>query len=288
MGAVNRRVLESFVKAGAMDSLPGMRSQLMAVLDSAIETGQRALRDRLSGQSGLFGDMFGGAEEEVEQPLPNVPDWTCKEKLTGEKEMLGFYVTGHPLDQYMDKVSELATHTCETIQELERGAEVKMCGILTGIQRRRNKEGKPWASMMLEDLQGSVEAMLFHSQYERNLSMLAEDQAVLVRAQILPEENAPPKLSVQDIIPLELARVDLPSVIGIRVSLGANGHGAKAEELSALFLRKQGPTGVRLKLEKARDFSIVLDVPVKVRPDREFKAEVARICGPEALEILAG
>jgi DNA polymerase III subunit alpha len=288
MGAVNRRVLESFIKAGAMDSAGGTRSQLMAVLDPAIETGQRALRDRLSGQSGLFGDMFGGAEEEIEQPLPNVPDWTGKEKLTGEKEMLGFYVTGHPLDQYMDKVSELATHTCETILELERGAEVKMCGILTGVQRRRNKEGKPWASMVLEDLHGSVEAMLFHSQYERNLSMLAEDQAVLVRAQILPEENAPPKLSVQDIIPLEIARVDLPSVIGIRVSLGANGNGEKAEELSALFVRKQGPTGVRLKLEKSRDFSVVLDVPVKVRPDREFKAEVARICGPEAFEILAG
>jgi DNA polymerase-3 subunit alpha len=284
--AVNRRVLESLIKAGAMDNLPGFRSQLNAVLDSAIETGQRAMRDRLSGQSGLFGDMF-GSNEHTEQPLPNVPDLSSHDKLAGEKEVLGFYVTGHPLDQYKDKIAELATHTTETIQDLEKGVEVKMCGILTGIQRRRNKEGKPWASMTLEDLFGSVEAMVFTTQYEKNMNELGEDKSVLVKAQVLPEENAPPKVSIQEIIPLDVARVNLPAVIGIRVALGANGNGAKADELSQLFQRKQGPTAIRLRLEKPRDFSVILDVPVKVRPDKEFKAEVARICGPEALEILA-
>jgi DNA polymerase-3 subunit alpha len=286
LGAVNRRVLESLVKAGALDSLAGMRSQLMAVLDSAIETGQRAWRDRESGQSGLFGDMFGTGEH-TEPPLPDVQDWTSQEKLNGEKETLGFYVTGHPLDQYKDKIAELATHTTETIQDLEKGVEVKMCGILTGIQRRRNREGKPWASMVLEDLLGSTEAMLFTTQYDKNLPMLAEDKAVLVKATVLPEENAPPKISIQDIIPLENARVDLPALISIRVPLGANGHGQKAEELNELFQRKRGATEVRLRLEKPRDFSVILDVPVKVRPDKEFRSEVARICGPEALEILA-
>ncbi len=284
LAAVNRRVMESLIKAGAMDTLNGTRSQLMTVLDSAIETGLRAWRDRASGQSGLFADLMAAVEEDKEQPLPNVPDLSSHEKLTGEKEMLGYYVTGHPLDQYMDKVTELGTHTVETIQELEKGAEVKLCGILTGVQRKRTKEGKLWALMMLEDLLGSVEAMLFNSQYERLLPMLAEDKAVLIKATVLPEENASPKISIQDIIPLELARVDLPTVISIRVGLG---NGAKAEQLNQLFLRKQGPTGVRLRLEKPRDFSVILDVPVKVRPDKEFRAEVARICGPEALEIVA-
>ncbi len=285
--SVNRRVFENLIKAGAMDSLPGYRSQLNAVLDAAIETGQRAWRDRLSGQSGLFGDLFGAGEEAPEAPLPNVPDLPSHDKLAGEKEVLGFYVTGHPLDQYKDKICELATHTTETIQDLEKGVEVKLCGILTGIQRKRTKEGKPWAAMTLEDVLGSVEAMVFASQYDKNLPMLGEDKAVLVKAQVLPEENASPKLSLQDIIPLELARVDLPTVIGIRVPLGANGNGQKADELSQLFNRKQGATAIRLRLEKPRDFSVILDVPVKVRPDKEFRAEVARICGPEALEILA-
>ncbi len=286
-GAVNRRVMESLIKAGAMDSLNGTRSQLTTVLDSAIETGQRTWRDRASGQSGLFGDLFSTAGHDKEQPLPNVPDLTSHEKLAAEKEMLGFYVSGHPLDQFMDKITELATHNTETVQELEKGVEVKMCGILTGIQRRRNKEQKPWASMVLEDLTGCMEAMVFYTQYERIQTMLQEDKAVLVKATILPEENAPPKLSIQDIVPLELARVDLPAVISIRVALGPNGHGVKADELNDLFQRKQGATGVRLRLEKTRDFSVILDVPAKVRPDKEFRAEIARICGPEALEIVA-
>src|SRR5690606_19488400 len=98
MSAVNRRVLESLIKAGAMDSLPGTRSQLLAVLDSAIESGIRAQRDKASGQSGLFGAMM-AEEEHADPPLPNVPDWTAQEKLSSEKELLGYYITGHPLDQ---------------------------------------------------------------------------------------------------------------------------------------------------------------------------------------------
>jgi DNA polymerase-3 subunit alpha len=104
---------------------------------------------------------------------------------------------------------------------------------------------------------------------------------------VLPEENAPPKISVQDIIPLESARVDLPTLISIRVAVGSNGSFDKAEALNQLFTRKQGATEVRLRLEKPRDFSVILDVTTKVRPDKEFRAEVERICGPEAVEILA-
>jgi DNA polymerase III subunit alpha len=288
LGAVNRRVIESLIKAGALDSLDGTRSQHMAVLDNAIESGQRAQRDLASGQSGLFADLV-AAEAPADHPLPNVPDQTTHEKLAGEKELLGFYVTGHPLDQYIEKIREVAGHTTETLQEsnLEKGTEVKICGMLTGIQRRRNKEGKAWASMQLEDLTGCIEAMVFSTQYERLLSILQEDKAVLVKATILPEENAPPKLNVQDIIALENVRVDLPSLISIRIWVGQNGAGERASQLSALFAKKQGGAEVRLRLEKPRDFSVILDVPVKVRPDREFCAEIARICGPEAMEILA-
>ncbi len=110
---------------------------------------------------------------------------------------------------------------------------------------------------------------------------------MLLRAQVLPEEGGPPKLSIQDIIPLDKARVNYPTLIAIRVRLGANGNGEKADELNALFARKRGETELRLRLEKPSDFSVILDVPVKVRPDKEFKAEIARICGPESIEELA-
>jgi DNA polymerase-3 subunit alpha len=287
LGAVNRRMIESFIKAGAFDSFDGTRSQWMAVVEGAMEAGARTWKDRESGQSGLFAALM---EEQpaADHPLPKVPDWSSQEKLTGEKEMLGFYITGHPLDQYADKVRELAKHTSSNLEGLERNAEIVMCGILTGIQRKRNKKGELWAALQVEDLEGAVEAMVFSTQYERLQSSLLEDKAVLVRGLLLPEENAPPKLSVQDIVPLEVARVNLPSLISIRVPLNGATNGARASELHELFSRKPGETEVRLRLEKSRDFSVILDLSAKVRPDKEFRAEVARICGNEAMEVLAG
>ncbi|HEX5229180.1 MAG TPA: DNA polymerase III subunit alpha [Bryobacteraceae bacterium] len=284
--ALNRRVLENFIKAGALTSLGGNRAQLTAILDNALESGQRAWKDRASGQTGLFGVAIGETEH-VEHPLPVLPNWTPQQKLSGEKEVLGIFVTGHPLDEYAEKVAELGKHDTEALEGLDRGVEVALCGILTGITRKRNKEGKLWAAMRVEDRKGGVEGMVFSTQYDRLLKDLVEDQAVLVRALVLPEENAPPKLSIQDLVPLAVARVNLPTLISIRVGLGANGDLDKAEQLNQLFARKQGQTDVRLRLEKPRDFSVILDVPPKVRPDKEFWSEVERICGPESWEILA-
>ena len=283
---VNRRILENLIKCGAMSSLQGNRAQLTAMLENAMESGQRAWKDRQSGQTGLFG-MVADQPAHQEHPLPRLPDWTPQQKLSNEKEVIGIYITGHPLDAYSDKVAELSTHATETLEGLERGAEVAICGILTGIQRKRNRDGKLWAAMRLEDRTGSVEAMVFSTQYDRLLTALVEDQAVLVRGLALPEENAPPKISVQDIVPLEVARVNLPTLISIRIPVGANGTVDKAEALNQLFTRKRGETEVRLRLEKPRDFSVILDVTPKVRPDKEFWAEVERICGPESVEILA-
>ncbi len=127
--------------------------------------------------------------------------------------------------------------------------------------------------------------MVFTTAYEALLSMLVEDQAVLIRGSALPEEGNPTKISIKEIVPLDLVRVPLPSLISIKVFMGRNGID-RADELRSLFERKRGDTQVRLKLESARDFSVVLDVPVKVRPDKEFKGEVARICGPDMIEVL--
>jgi DNA polymerase-3 subunit alpha len=286
--AVNRRMTESLIRAGALDGLKGRRSQLFAAIDSAMEAGQRAQRDRLSGQAGLFALAFGGADEPPEPALPLLPDWTDAEKLAGEKEMLGFYVTGHPLDEWRDKVCELATHNSETLSEaeIERGASVALCGMMSGIQRRRNKKGELWASFALEDHLGAVECMVFSTQYERLLNEMKDDQAVMVRGMALPEEGASTRVSVQDIIPLSVARISLPSLISIKVRINGNGS-EKAQALHQLFERKKGEAEVRLRLEKARDFAVVIDVTTRVRPDKEFRAEVERICGPESLEVLA-
>ncbi len=287
LGAVNKRMIESLIRAGAMDTLEGTRSQKVAALDNAMEGGQRAWRDRECGQAGLFGEML-AHEETHAAPLPTVPDWSDKEKLAAEKEMLGFWVTGHPLDRYADKIAELAKYDSSNLEGLAKGAEVTLCGVLTGITRKRNREGKPWAVMTIEDRSGSVEAMVFAASYERLAPDVVEDRAVLVRGLALPEDNLPPKISVQEIVALDNARVDMPSVIAIRIWLGRNGTADKAQALQDLFNRKRGETQVRLRLELPRDFSVLLDVPARVKPDREFRSLVEEICGPESLEKVAG
>jgi DNA polymerase-3 subunit alpha len=223
--------------------------------------------------------------ETSEPPLPKAGEWTLREKLAGEKEMIGFYVSGHPLDDFREKIAEVATRDSANMEGLEKGSELALCGMLSGIQRRRNREGKPWASMVLEDRSGSVEAMVFTTAYEALAPLLQEDQPVLARGSALPEEGAATKISIKEIIPLHLVRVSMPSLISIKVPVGRNGLD-RAQELRGLFDRKPGETQVRLRLESARDFSVILDVSAKVRPDKEFQAEVVRICGRDMLEIL--
>ena len=281
---VNRRVLESMIKAGAFDSTGANRAQLTEALDRAIESGLRASRDREMGQHGLFG--FLDTPDKVEHPMAKLQDWTAEERLAGEKEVLGIYVSGHPLDRFKDKVSDLATHFTDQLEGLERNTAVVMCGILTNITRKTNREGKYWATMKLDDGRGTADAMVFASRYEELLPAIKEDAAVKLTANALPEEGGPPKLSVQELVFLEDARVNMPSVISIRIWLKDEASTQKADALNELFLRKSGTTEVRLRLDKPRDFSVVMDLAAKVRPDHEFKAELEKICGPESMEIL--
>jgi len=284
MQAVNRRVIESLIRCGAMDELKGMRSQKMAILDAAIETGVRAARDRNSGQSGLFGELFGGGEEKhTEGELPFVPDWDAPQKLTGEKELLGFYVTGHPLDQYRDKINDLGSHNTSNLVGLERGVEIKVCGLLTGIQRKRNQKQELWAALQLEDLHGTVDCMVFASKFTDLSKYLEEDKAVMITAKVLVDEGSAPRLSIQDLVDLDNARVKLPAMLQLRVRLNGDEE-QRAAALDELVKRKPGPASVRLVLEKSRDFSLTLDLTNKVRADKEFQGELAKLFGPNSFE----
>lgn len=286
LAGVNRRVIESLIKAGALDSTAGNRAQLTEALDRALETGMRVSRDRALGQHGLFGALLG--DQKIEYPLVNLPDWTMEQKLAGEKEVLGIYVSGHPLDRFNDKLGELATHFTDKLEDLEKNTPVALCGIVTSIVRKTNREGKYWAAFKIDDRRGTADAMVFANRYEELLPVLKEDFPVFLRAVVLPEEGGPPKLSIQEMVNLDDARIDLPSLISIRIWLKDESSTEKADALSELFVRKRGTTEVRLRLEKARDFSVVMDVATRVRPDREFRTELEKICGPESLEILAG
>jgi DNA polymerase-3 subunit alpha len=189
--SVNRRILENFVKGGALASLGGNRAQLTAVIENAWRAASAPGRiARAANRPVRNGHR---RAEHVEHPLPALPDWTVQQKLSGEKEVLGIFVTGHPWMSFPTRWRSLSTHDTETLEGLERGAEVAICGILTGIQRKRNKEGKLWAAMRVEDRKGGVEAMAFSTQYDRLLTNLVEDQAVLVRGWCCPRRTARPR-----------------------------------------------------------------------------------------------
>ena len=291
---VNKRMMESAMKAGAFDSVGGHRAQLIAALDRAVELGQKATRDRSTGQGGLFA-AFAEEASPADDALPEVPELPEKDKLAGEKEMLGFYVTGHPLNAYRDKIAELATNDSANLDGLDQGTQVTLCGVPASITRKRNREGRPWAAGTLEDLKGSIDLLVFANSYEELSPLLDEDKAVLLRGSLRVEENAAPKVAVTEIIPLDSARVSLPKQISVTIRLGggndANGKAngsSRAERLRELFVGKPGDTDVRLRLMKARDFLVSYDLPDRVQADRAFRAQVEEICGAGSVEVMPG
>ena len=218
--------------------------------------------------------------------MPDVPEWPESQKLAAEKEVLGFYVTGHPLNAYRDKVAELSELDTSGLAALDNGTEVALCGVLGSIARKRNREGRPWASGVLEDLQGSVDLLVFANQFESLGPMLAEDKPVLIRGEVRVDEAGPLKVAVNEIVPLDVARADLPRQVSITIRLDNGRTQQTVDRLRELFSSKPGDTDVRLRLLKKKDFLLFYDLADHVRADRDFRQQVERICGEGSLEVV--
>jgi DNA polymerase-3 subunit alpha len=161
---LNKRVLESLIKSGAMDSL-GRRAQLMAVLDKAMEQAQKTQRDAESGQHGLFGVFQQEEPETSNDRLPNIPDWDEHTRLTAEKEILGFFITGHPLERYKDKLQDLQALSVEEIAAMTRSTgkdeTIVTAGIISNVRVLKSKKGDFYAQANLEDMSGSIDMIVF-------------------------------------------------------------------------------------------------------------------------------
>ena len=188
--AMNRRVLESLVAAGACDPLGGERGQLFAFVDTVLERASAMQRDRHSGQSSLFGEAGGeGAVAVVAPPLPEVPAWTMRERSQREKEVLGFYFSEHPLEPLREELARLSTTTVADVALLEEGAEVRLGALVGEVKRLTTRSGKPMAIVTIEDLSGRVECTVFPETYEQAKTLLVPDRIVVVSGRVEVREE---------------------------------------------------------------------------------------------------
>ncbi|HUB01210.1 MAG TPA: DNA polymerase III subunit alpha [Terriglobales bacterium] len=288
---LNKRVLESLIKSGAMDSF-GRRAQLMQALDKAIERAQKSQRDAESGQHGLFGVFADESAAHANDVLPNVPDWDEQTRLAAEKEILGFFITGHPLEKYKDKLTDLNALSTEDIAAMKKSTakdeNITTAGLITGLRVAKSKRsGELWAQASLEDMFGKVELLVFPEAYKKLADKVKLEVPVLIRGGVRIEEGANPKITANDIIALDEARVPLPKAIRIRIPLGLAEH-STVDALHALFSVRRGEAKVLFDLERDGDFMVVMEAEgYNVMPDRNFMVRVEELCGRGSVRVIS-
>ena len=286
---LNKRVLESLIKSGAMDSL-GRRAQLMAVLDRAMDHAQKTQRDAESGQHGLFGVFQQDAEHPQESRLPETPDWDEHTRLSNEKEILGFFITGHPLERYREKLEDLRALSTAELAAMKsstgKDESLTTAGIITNLRVLKSKRGDFYAQAALEDLSGSIEMLVFPDAFKKLHDKVKMEVPVLVRGGVRIEEGANPKLTANDIISLEDVKVPLPKSLRIRVPLEKASENT-VDELHLLFSQRKGDAKVLFDVEREGDFMVVMEAEgYNVLPDRSFIGRVEELCGRGAVRVI--
>ena len=287
---LNKRVLESLIKSGAMDCF-GRRAQVMQALDKAIERAQKSQRDAESGQHGLFGVFADEAADHANDALPNVPDWDEQIRLAAEKEVLGFFITGHPLEKYKDKLTDLNALSTEDIGAMKKSTgkdeNITTAGLISGLRVAKSRRGELWAQAALEDMHGKVELLIFPEAYRKLAEKVKLEIPVLIRGGVRIEEGANPKVTANDIIPLDEARVPLPKALRIRIPLG-NATDGTVDALHTLFNERKGEAKVLFDLERGGDFMVVMEAEgYNVMPDRNFLSRVEELCGRGSVRVIS-
>ncbi len=296
---MNKRVIESLIKAGALDSL-GQRGPLMAAVDKAMERAQKAQKDAAQGQSGLFG-LFDETPRAGRggDDLPKAADWEENERLAHEKEVLGFFVSGHPLDKYAEKLRNLSgvISAAEALErkpperrwgsEQDPADEILVAGMILGLRvQKSRRDQKLYAQAALEDATGKIDLICFSREYERLSGQLKMEAPVLVRGVLMGDEDAAPKIAVSSIQALEEVQVKLPSGVRIRLNL------ERATEEMLMGLKSAadaapGPGKLMLQLEKKGEYTVLLEPEsLSVAADRGWVERVEELAGKGTVQVL--
>jgi DNA polymerase-3 subunit alpha len=257
MRQANKKTLEALIKAGAFDSTGYTRKHLFTMMDSCVEAAVKKQRDEASGQATIF-DMFAAEEHGLENdvPAPDGVEWEKGIKLAFEKEMLGIYVSDHPLADIAPLIESARTLALRDADEFRDGTTGWFAGIVTKAQKQATKQGKLMGTFVLEDLEGSIEGVLFPQIYERARDIVVEDAVIRVRAKIERSDRGR-KLMVHEVEPLTAdgrfeAQPKLLRITSDTDTLG-NGAGARFKEIlrrypgrDCIEVELRGPASVKV------------------------------------------
>jgi DNA polymerase-3 subunit alpha len=289
--AVNKRVLEGLVKSGAFDSTAGAhhRAQLFAALDAAIDSGQRTQKSKASGQVSLFGAMMAAVAIE-EPPLPSVEKWSQAELLKGEKETIGFYISGHPLEGYEAAMKDIATADVETLVKFHHGAQVCLGGIIIELSVRTTKKGDRFALMQIEDQYGSIKVVVWPEAYKKSASVLQEDAPILVRGRLEIDDGGAMTIIADEIQSLVNLRERAAKVMSMRFPVEVI-KGDCLDRLYHLLDAHRGDCEIvfEVEMEGGQLARIQPNQFVKVRVTPELTNSITELMGEECrVELRVG
>ncbi len=310
---INRKVLEALAKSGAFDMWGKPREVMLATLDKALELGTATHKDRESGQTSLFAAFSApvaaspgvSAKTTVNETYPNVPEWSEKQRLTAEKEALGFFVSAHPLDSYADDLPRVATTTTRDLPLLAEnkeirfgGGEVTIAGIITAFRERPLKSGDGrMAFVTLEDLTGSIECLVFSKVFAQCEQLLRGDDPILLKGAIMvdhgggkdgddSDEKGAVKFRVQGAELLSDARAKKTRRVELAIPVFAMSDD-KLVRLRELLVQNRGDVPARLTISDPNLFETVIALPetLKINPTEELLIRVDKLFGQKVVKL---
>jgi len=284
---VNKRVLESLIKAGAFDSSLAhgsrrpatRRAQLVALVDRALEHGGRLQRDRERGQTQLFDAMGPADGPDGDVALPDVAAWSEAEQLAHEKAALGLYLSGHPIDGYRDQLEAVGARAITALTTSE--PDVLVGGIISAYRPLKTRRGAPMAVLTLEDRGGSLEVVVFPKTYERCAPFLVPDRLVLVTGKLEKDEETA-RLLADAVRPIETLTESVGRTLSIHLTSPRHDR-RTLQALADLFRAHRGPSRIRLQLdltERTPPLRVRARLTdVRIRPSEPLVRAVEQICG---------
>ena len=283
--AINKRVVESLIKSGAMDDFPGYRTQKLAMYESILDGEATRRKTMITGQLSLFGD------EGLEAPrpeLPKIPEMSPKLLLQYEKEMTGVYITGHPLDEYRERLEKMPC-SVQVLQEYAEDEEwekfdrmnVTLGGMIIETRMNTTKANKLMCFITLEDLYGTIECLVFPRIYDRLARMIQNDTVVVIRGTLSLREDEEPKLLVEDIRPLDSAdstplAPERPKRLYLKIE-----NRALTPMAQNLLREHPGSMVVRAVIQ-----GTVYELPLRVTPDGELIKALENLLGGGSVKIV--